>query len=128
MEEQQPAQKGVLDQQQVNRRLQQELPAWRLEDGAISRTYRTSGWKATLMVVNAIGHLAEAAFHHPELAVSYAAVVIRLKTHSENAVTGKDFELAGMIEQVLMWQPGKAGGALEGVPDDPRFSYITYQE
>lgn len=128
MEGKQPAQRGVMDQQQINRRLQRELPAWRLEDGAISRTYRTGGWKGTLMVVNSIGHLAEAAFHHPDLTVSYAAVVIRLKTHSEDAVTDKDFELAGMIEQVLMWQPGKTGGALEGIPDDPKFCYIKYDQ
>ena len=32
------------------------------------------------------------------------------------------------IEEVLMWQPGKEGGALEGTPDDPRFKYIKYDE
>ena len=53
------------------------------------------------MVVNTVGHLAEAAFHHPDLAQK--------------------------IEQVLMWQPGKkAGSALEGTPDDVRFKYLKY--
>ena len=66
----------------IERRLTQELPLWYREDGCICRKYRTGGWKATLMVVNCIGHLAEAAFHHPDLSVSYAAVIVRLTTHS----------------------------------------------
>ena len=57
---------------EVTQRLQQQLPHWYLQDGWIRRQYKTSGWKSTLMVVNTIGHLAEAAFHHPDLTVSMA--------------------------------------------------------
>ena len=49
-------------------RLKDELPHWTYEDGWIRRKYKTTGWKATLMVVNTVGHLAEAAWHHPDLA------------------------------------------------------------
>jgi len=41
---------------------------WRYENGWIRRTFRASGWKGTLMVINAVGHLAEAAWHHPNIA------------------------------------------------------------
>ena len=51
---------------EAEERLKQELPLWYLEDGWIRRKYKTSGWKGTLMVVNTVGHLAEAAFHHPD--------------------------------------------------------------
>ena len=34
------------------------------------------------MVVNAIGHLAELAWHHPDLVVSYAFVEVKLMTHA----------------------------------------------
>lgn len=111
---------------EIAARLQDELPHWELEKGWIRRKYKTSGWKGTLMVVNTVGHLAEAAFHHPDLAVSYAFVIVKLMTHSAKGVTNKDFELARKIEQVVMWQPGTEGGALEGTPDDPRFKYIKY--
>jgi 4a-hydroxytetrahydrobiopterin dehydratase len=60
--------------EEVEARLKEELPHWYLENGWIRRKYKTSGWKATLTVVNAVGHLAEAAFHHPDLTVSYAFV------------------------------------------------------
>ena len=107
-------------------RLSEQLPHWRLEGGCIQREYKTAGWKGTLMVVNTIGHLAEAAFHHPELSVSYASVMVKLMTHSANGITNKDFELARKIEQVILWQPGKEVGALEGTPDDPRYRYLDY--
>lgn len=107
-------------------RLKEELPHWYLEDGWIRRKYKTSGWKATLMVVNAVGHLAEAAFHHPDLTVSYAFVIVKLKNHAAKGITNKDFALARKIEEVIHWQPAREDSPLEGTPDDPRFKYIKY--
>ncbi|MDH3639151.1 MAG: 4a-hydroxytetrahydrobiopterin dehydratase [Gammaproteobacteria bacterium] len=114
------------DEKQIAERLREELPSWYYEDGWIRRKYKTSGWKSTLMVINTVGHLAEAAFHHPDISASYAFVVVKLVTHSAKGVTNKDFELARKIEEVVAWQPGAEGGALEGTPDDPRFKYIRY--
>lgn len=111
---------------EVQQRLQDELPCWFLEKGWIRRKYKTSGWKGTLMVVNTIGHLAEAAFHHPDLTVSYAFVVVKLMNHAAKGITDKDFELAQKIENVVMWQPATEAGALEGTPNDARFKYIKY--
>jgi len=112
---------------EVKQRLATELPHWYYEDGWIRRKYKTGGWKGTLMVVNTVGHLAEAAWHHPDLTVSYAFVIVKLVTHSAKGISDKDFELAKKIEQVVQWQPGKEGGALEGTPkDDQRFKYIKY--
>ena len=112
---------------EIEARLKDQLPKWTFEDGFIRRKYKTSGWKATLMVVNTVGHLAEAAWHHPDLNVSYAFVTVKLVNHAAKGVTDKDFALAAKIEEVLMWQPGaEAGSALEGTPDDPRFKYLKY--
>jgi 4a-hydroxytetrahydrobiopterin dehydratase len=112
---------------EIERRLKEELPHWYLENGWIRRKYRTSGWKASLMVVNAVGHLAEAAWHHPDLTVSYAFVIVKLMTHSAKGITDKDFALAKKIEEVVQWQPREtSGGVLEGTPDDPRFKYLKY--
>ena len=112
---------------EVAARLAAELPQWTYEDGWIRRKVQTSGWKATLMVVNTVGHLAEAAWHHPDLTVSYAFVTVKLATHSAKGITEKDFALARKIEEVVLWQPGREpDAALEGTPDDPRFKYIKY--
>ena len=111
----------------IRERLTQDLPQWYFEDGWIRRKYRTEGWKGTLMVINAVGHLAEAAWHHPDIAASYAFVIVKLQTHSAKGITDLDFELARKIEDVIHWQPGREGGALEGTPgDDQRFRYIKY--
>lgn len=111
-------------------RLARELPGWRLADGAIERSIDTAGWRATLMVVNAIGHLAEAAWHHPSLKVDYARVVVRLWTHDANGITERDLALAKKIDEVVLWRPGReAGSALEGPPEgDPRHAYIVHAE
>ena len=116
----------VYSEEEAQQRLDQELPRWYLESGWLRRKYKTSGWKGTLMVINTVGHLSEAAFHHPDITASYAFVIVKLMTHSAKGITNKDFELAKKIEEVIQWQPGTEDGALEGTPDDPRFKYIKY--
>jgi len=101
------------------------FPGWWYEDGWIRRNYKTDGWPTTLMLVTAIGYFAEAAYHHPDLAVTWGRVIVKLKNHAAGGVTDKDFELARKIEEVMLWRPA-AGGALEGTPNkfvrsgDPR--------
>lgn len=117
----------IYSEAEIQAKLQAELPHWYFEDGWIRRKYKTSGWKATLMVVNTVGHLAEAAWHHPDLTVSYAFVIVKLCTHSAKGITDKDWALAAKIESVIQWQPATEGGALEGTPnEDARFKYLKY--
>ncbi len=79
------------------------------------------------MGVHTVGHLAEAAWHHPGITASYAWVEVRLMTHSAKGITSKDLELATKIEEVVQWQPGKEGKGLEGTPEgDARFAYVKY--
>lgn len=107
--------------------LRRDLPLWFYENGWIRRKYKTSGWKSSMLVVNTIGHLAEAAWHHPDLTVSYAFVIVKLMTHSAKGVTERDFLLAKKIEEVISWRASdETGGVLEGTPNDPRFKYIKY--
>lgn len=108
-------------------KLATDLPHWTYENGWIRRKFRTSGWKSTLMVVNTVGHLAEAAWHHPDLSISYAFVIVKLVTHSAKGITDKDFALARKIEEVIQWRAKEdSQGILEGTPDDPRFKYLKY--
>jgi 4a-hydroxytetrahydrobiopterin dehydratase len=112
---------------EIKERLERDLPHWYLEGGWIRRKYRTHSWKGTLMLINTVGHLAEAAWHHPDITASYAWVEVRLHNHAAKGITDKDFQLARKIEDVVHWQPGKEGGALEGTPEkDQRFAYIKY--
>jgi 4a-hydroxytetrahydrobiopterin dehydratase len=92
------------------------LTGWQYEDGWLRRKYTTEGWPTTLMLVNAVAYLCEAAYHHADLAVTYAKVWVKLKTHSAGGITDKDFALAKQIEGVVLWRP-PAGGPLEGNPN-----------
>jgi 4a-hydroxytetrahydrobiopterin dehydratase len=112
---------------EITARLKSELPQWSYQDGLICRIYKTHGWKSTLMVAGAIAHLAEAAWHHPDLALSYSSAKVALSDHEAKGISDKDFTLAAMIERVVQWQPGKQEGPLEGTPqDDPRYVYLKY--
>ena len=115
----------VYTAEEIEARLKDELPRWTYEDGWIRRSYKTSGWKGTLMAVNTIGHLAEAAWHHPDLNVSYAFVTVKLMNHAAKGITDKDFALAKKLDEVLLWRPDD-DSPLEGTPEDARFKYMKY--
>src|SRR5207237_5726182 len=74
------------------------LKDWYLEEGWLRRKYNTDGWPTTLMLVNAIGFLCEAAYHHADLTVTWGKLWVKLQTHSAGGITDKDFELARKIE------------------------------
>jgi 4a-hydroxytetrahydrobiopterin dehydratase len=92
------------------------LGEWYLEEGWLRRKYNTDGWPTTLMLVNAVGYLCEAAWHHADLAVTWGKVWVKLKTHSHGGITDKDFALAKKIEEVVLWRP-ESGGPLTGTPN-----------
>jgi 4a-hydroxytetrahydrobiopterin dehydratase len=106
---------GTYSEEEIRSKLQ-ELPGWYYEEGWIRRQYKTDGWPTTLMLVNQIGYVAEAAYHHPDLSVTWGKVTVKLKTHSENGITDRDFELARKIEETVLWRPAE-GSALEGTPN-----------
>ncbi len=100
-----------------------ELPAWRYTEGQLSRDYALHGWKSTLLAAGAIAHLAELAWHHPDLTLSFGRLSVRLMSHDTGGITARDFALAEKIEAVICWQPDPASG-LEGTPNDPRYAYL----
>src|SRR5439155_1362575 len=58
-----------------------EFPGWWYEDGWIRRNYKTDGWPTTLMLVNAIGYLAEPALRRTlaEMAPAFSCDVAVMK-------------------------------------------------
>ena len=101
-----------LTESQIKQKLR-SLHGWQYKDGALRRTYQTDGWRGSMLVANAIAFLCEAADHHADLTVTWPRVGVALSTHSAGGITEKDFEVAGMIEAlVLMKLP--AGSSLKG--------------
>ena len=96
------------------------LAEWYLEDGWLRRKYTTEGWPTTLMLTNAIGYVCEAAYHHADLAITYAKLWVKLQTHSAGGITDRDFALAKKIEEVVLWRPAP-GGPFEGLPAERKW-------
>jgi 4a-hydroxytetrahydrobiopterin dehydratase len=97
------------------------LDDWYYEDGWIRRKFSTDGWPTTLMAVNTIGYLCEAAYHHADLSVTWGKLWVKLSTHSSGGITDKDFALARKIEDTVLWRP-ESDSALEGTPNKFVFS------
>ncbi|MFQ5987099.1 MAG: 4a-hydroxytetrahydrobiopterin dehydratase [Thermoplasmata archaeon] len=106
----------VVPDDEVVTRLEKELPEWYLEGRWIRRKFNTDGWPTTLMLVNAIGYLSEAAWHHPDLEVTWGKVWVKLRTHASGGITERDFALAKMIEKAAVWRP-EEGSAMDGTPN-----------
>lgn len=87
---------------------------WTFRDNWLVREYRTDGWRSTMLAVNAIAFLAEAANHHPDLSVHWNRIVVRLQTHSAGGVSEKDLQLAERIEATVQWRPTGGFPGLEG--------------
>ena len=114
----------VFNEEQINKKLNKDFKDWTFDGKWIRKTYKTHSWKGTLMLVNAIGHLSEIAWHHPDLVVSYAFVEVKLMNHAKKGITQLDFDLAKKIDEFILWNPKEQGLSLEGTPDDPRFAYV----
>jgi 4a-hydroxytetrahydrobiopterin dehydratase len=97
------------------------LDDWYLEGEWIRRKYNTDGWPTTLMVVNAIGFVCEAAYHHADLAVTWGKLWVKLRNHAAGGITDKDFAVARQIEDTVLWRPGD-DSPLEGTPNKFVFS------
>ncbi|MCS7056657.1 MAG: 4a-hydroxytetrahydrobiopterin dehydratase [Thermoflexales bacterium] len=87
-----------LNDAQIQERLAQ-VEGWRLnEAGEITKTYTFSGFPQSLMFATAVGVLAEAAQHHPDITIKWNKVTLALITHDAGGLTDKDFNLARQID------------------------------
>lgn len=69
-----------------------------LDDGVTaSARFATGSFAVGVDLVTAIGRLADAADHHPDVDLRYAAVTVRLTTHDLGGLTDRDVRLAREI-------------------------------
>jgi len=91
----------------------QEAPGvedWRVLFRGASSYFHTGSFATGVALVDAIGELAEAANHHPDVDLRYDGVTVRLWTHDVMGLSERDVELARQIS-------GAARGL--GVAADP---------
>ena len=91
----------------IGRQLQ-ALPRWRLDDGAISRTYRFADYYETLAFVNALAFMVHREDHHPDLVVGYNRCEVRFRTHSAAGISENDFICAAKADAIFDHRYGTA--------------------
>jgi 4a-hydroxytetrahydrobiopterin dehydratase len=67
---------------------------WSEVDGALEREFVFDRFLDAIAFVNRLAEAAEAADHHPDIAISYKDVTVRWSTHSASAITDRDREMA----------------------------------
>lgn len=85
----------------VAARVAETLPQWTVTDNALQRVYTCQKYLDALALVSAVGHLAEAADHHPDMALNYTKLTIRFWTHTAKGITALDFQLAEQVEALI---------------------------
>jgi 4a-hydroxytetrahydrobiopterin dehydratase len=78
-----------------------KLDGWELRDGRLRKQFTFRTFLRALVFVNSVAYLAESAGHHPDITINYNKVTLRIITHSEGALTDRDFALAQDIETKL---------------------------
>ncbi|MGW3945101.1 4a-hydroxytetrahydrobiopterin dehydratase [Micrococcus endophyticus] len=63
-------------------------------------TYATGDFATALALADRIGEAAEAADHHPDLAVSYGRLGVRMHSHDIRALTSRDVRLARTVARL----------------------------
>ena len=84
---------------EVERRLE-ELDGWKLGEGEIFKWFRFDGYPSAVAFLERTVEPAERMNHHPDVEVHERRVRVALHTWSAEAITEKDFALAGEIERV----------------------------
>ena len=77
-----------------------KLDGWSLDGDEIKTVKKFAGFPEAIAFVNQLVDPAEAAGHHPDIAISYNKVTIRLTTHDAGGLTQQDFDLATQINSL----------------------------
>ena len=74
------------------------VPGWKRDGEWLSRVYEFPSFPAAIAFVNRVAGVAEALDHHPDIAIAYTKVTLRVSTHDAGGLTENDFALASRID------------------------------
>jgi 4a-hydroxytetrahydrobiopterin dehydratase len=74
------------------------LPGWQREGDEIVKTFELPSFPEAIAFVTRVADAAEAADHHPDLALRYRQVRVALTTHDQGGISAKDFAPAAEVE------------------------------
>jgi 4a-hydroxytetrahydrobiopterin dehydratase len=84
-----------------NEEIQSQLPdGWERDGDEIVRTFDFDSYLDGVGFAAAAAGLAEEAWHHPEMTLTWGEVEVRLTTHDAGGITAKDIDLAGRFDEI----------------------------
>ena len=88
----------LLNDDQVHLQLR-TLTGWQRDGDAIRKQFTFGSFPEAVAFVQRLVPGAEAADHHPDIAINYKRVTLTYSTHSEGGLTDRDFEGARMADR-----------------------------
>jgi 4a-hydroxytetrahydrobiopterin dehydratase len=90
----------LLTQEEIDRALSDELPRWRQEGDAITRSVKAASFMDGIRLVQQVAEVAEDLDHHPDIDIRWTTVTFTLSTHAVGGLTARDLRLAGDIDRL----------------------------
>ena len=88
--------------------LLREVAAWKaVEEHHLVKSFRFKNFKTALDFVNRVGELSEREWHHPDLALAWGKVDIKIYTHKIDGLSDNDFILAAKIDRLYLSAAGR---------------------
>lgn len=75
-----------------------DLPGWAFQSGSIQKEFRFKSYLTGLEFAYALGKVAEAEDHHPDIMVGWRRVRVTLSTHAMKGLSSNDFIMAAKSE------------------------------
>jgi 4a-hydroxytetrahydrobiopterin dehydratase len=92
---------GLLTQEEIDRALSTELPKWKQEGDAITRTVKAASFMDGIRLVQQVAEVAEDLDHHPDIDIRWTRITFMLSTHAVGGLTSRDLRLAGDIDRLV---------------------------
>lgn len=81
--------------------IDEQLPdGWTREGDEIVRAYEFDTYLDGIGFASGAGGVAEEAWHHPEMTITWGEVEVRLTTHDAGGLTEKDMDLAARFNEI----------------------------
>jgi 4a-hydroxytetrahydrobiopterin dehydratase len=86
---------------------QERAPRWRLLLGRLMLSVRFPDFASALGFVDAVGAIAEAQDHHPEVDLRWGRVVLAVSSHDAGGITERDIRLARAVDAIVDEHAGR---------------------
>jgi 4a-hydroxytetrahydrobiopterin dehydratase len=90
-----------LSQADVATAFERLAPGWLIEGQTLQRRVEFSSFLTAVEFIDRMAPEAERLGHHPDLRLSWRFVELSLTTHSADALTALDFQLAAVLDRII---------------------------